>query len=201
MKLYYSKGACSLAPRIVINELNIPCEFEAVNIKTKKTETEEDFLKISSKGAVPVLKLDNNEILTENTAILQFLADKNEAFHLLPKVNNFARYRVLEWLSFISSDLHKTFGPLFKPKLPDTTREQFIELLKHKFSFVNDKLKNSSYLVDDNFTIADAYFFVMIFWLKHFNLEVSNWPNIAQYFLKLKERPSVLLALQDEGFI
>src|SRR5437870_2266196 len=113
MKLYYSKGACSLAVRILINELNISCKYEAVNLKTKETETGKNFYEINPKGAVPTLILENNNVLTENAVIHQYLADQQKAHHLLPNLNDFKRYQVLEWLNFIATELHKGFSPLF----------------------------------------------------------------------------------------
>ena len=138
MKLYYSRGACSLTVRIIINELAIPCDYEAVNLKTKKTENDEDYFKINPKGAVPALELANQEILTENAAILQYLADEFKATSLLPPMGNFKRYRVLEWLSFVSSDVHKLFGPLFNPLVSQESKDDiFIPALKKKFKFVD----------------------------------------------------------------
>jgi glutathione S-transferase len=146
MKLLYSKGACSLGVRIVINELGIPSEYESVDLKTKKTETGKDFLTINPKGSVPVLQIGDNEFLTENTAILQYLADKNEAHALLPPMYDFKHYRALEWLSFISSDLHKSFGALFNPKIPQNVKDElFIPMLKHKFKFVEKHLQHTQY--------------------------------------------------------
>src|SRR5690349_19217638 len=119
MKLYYSKGACSLAVRIIINEIGLQSEYEAVDLKTKKTATGQDFLKINPKGSVPVIQTDEKQILTENAVIQQYLADTNKATQLLPALGNFERYRVLEWLNFISTELHKGFSPLFNPNVPN----------------------------------------------------------------------------------
>lgn len=200
MKLYYSKGACSLVVRIILNELNIPCEYESVDLKTKKTESGADFLKINSKGAVPVLAVDSHEIITENTVILQYLADQTKAIHLLPEVGNFQRYRVLEWLNYITTELHKSFGPLFNPSVPQEMKEQFfIPLLQSKFNYVNIRLENHSFLLEDHFTLPDAYLFVMLLWATHFKFDLNQWGNIARFFQALNQRPSIQKSLAQEG--
>lgn len=200
MKLYYSKGACSLAVRIIINELAIPCDYESVNLKTKKTETGGDFLKINPKGSVPTLELANKEILTENTAIQQYLADEFKATPLLPAVGNFKRYRVLEWLSFTSSDLHKGFAPLFNPTVPQEDKDKiFIPVLKNKFKFVDEHLSKNKFLLGDSFTLPDAYLFVLIRWFPAFKIELSEFPNLERYKAELKKRRSIQDALTEEG--
>lgn len=200
MKLYYAKGACSLAARVIIHELNIPCEFEAVNLQTKKTATGADFLTINPKGVVPVLLLDDGQFLTENAAIQQYLADEHNAIKLLPATSNFRRYRVLEWLTFVSTDLHKGCGPLFNPKLPQQIKDEiFIPILKNKITLVDQHLSRNKYLLDEQFTLADAYLFVILSWLPHFHIELANWPNIVRYFNELKSRPSIQKSLQEEG--
>lgn len=200
MKLYYSRGACSLAVRIVAHELNVSVDFESVDLKTKKTESGKDFLTINPKGAVPTLVVDN-EVLTENVAIMQFLAEKQKSQTVLPPAGHFSRYRVLEWLSFVSSDVHKSFGALFNADVPaDLKNSLFIPLLKKRFNFVEKAMENNTYLTGENFTLPDAYFFVMIFWLHHFKINVSEWPNISRYFNELKARKSVQKALAEEGF-
>lgn len=199
MKLYYSKGACSLAVRIVINEIGIPCEFESVNLQTKKTETGDDFLKINPKGAVPTLILDDQQVLTENSAIQQYLADEHDAIKLLPPTTNFRRYRVIEWLNFISTDLHKGCSPLFNSKLPQEVKNEiFIPALKNKIDFVENHLSNNRYLLDEQFTLADAYLFVILTWLPHFKIELSNWSSVSRYFEELRHRKSIEQSLAEE---
>ncbi|MDX1900818.1 MAG: glutathione transferase GstA [Gammaproteobacteria bacterium] len=200
MKLYYSRGACSLGVRIIIHELNLSVDFEAVDLKTKKTETGKDFLTINPKGAVPTLVTDN-EVLTENAAILQFLAESQKAQTLLPPTGHFTRYRVLEWLSFVSSDVHKSFGPLFNADVPaDLKTSIFIPLLKKRLNFVEKSLEQKDFLAGDTFTLPDAYFFVMLFWLHHFKIDVAEWPNLSHYFQTLKNRKAIQQALKEEGF-
>lgn len=199
MKLYYSKGACSLAVRIVINEIGAPCEFESVDLHSKKTETGQDFLKINPKGEVPTLALDNGEILTENAVIQQYLADKYKATQVLPPLDNFQRYRVLEWLNFVSTDLHKGFGPLFNPDLPEDIKEKFVKpVLKKKLQWVDQHLSKNKYLLGDQFTLADGYLFVMLLWVLHFKMDLDKYINLSRYFSELKKRKSITQSLEQE---
>jgi glutathione S-transferase len=201
MKLYYSKGACSLAVRIILNELAIPCDYEAVDLKTKKTETGLDYFTINFKGAVPVLVLDNQEVLTENSIIQQYLADQYKATQLLPPVGDFKRYRVLEWLNFVSSDLHKGFGPLFNANVSEAMKEEiFKPILKNKFNFVEKRLANNKFLLGDHFTLPDGYLFVVLRWAQHFKI-LSTFPHLSRYFSDLQKRPSVQKSLKEEGLL
>lgn len=199
MKLYYAKGACSLAVRITVYELNQPCEFEAVNLKTKQTEHNQDFLKINPKGAVPTLELDDGKILTENAVILQYLADTFKGTQLLPTIGNFKRYQVLEWVNFVTTELHKTFAWLFNPNLPQAIKDEYmIPLLKKKFDYVDQQLANKKYLSGDEFCLADGYFFVIYLWSLHFKIDTSKLTNLMRYINQLKTRPSIVKALQEE---
>lgn len=200
MKLYYSKGACSIAARITLHEIGIDCEFESVNLKTKQTETGQDFLKINPKGSVPTLITDQNEILTENSAIQQYLADKFNATQLLPAVNNMKRYRVVEWLSFISSDLHKTCGNFFNPNLPTDVKDNiFHPIFKSKLDYVEQQLHHNKFLTGDHFSVADSYLFVILSWLPIFKMDMAKWPKLASYFMQLTKRDSVKRSLAEEG--
>jgi len=199
MKLYYSRGACSLAVRIVINEIGLNCEYESVDLKTKKTETGGDFLTISPKGEVPTLQLDNGEIVTENAIIQQYLADNAKATQLLPACGDFQRYRVLEALNYITTDIHKGFGPLFNPALPeDVKNEIFIPKLKKCFAYEDKQLGNNKFLMGDHFTLTDAYLFVMLFWAGKMKIELSEFPNLTRYFAELKTRKSISQSLSEE---
>jgi glutathione S-transferase len=201
MKLYYSKGACSLAIRICIHEIGIPCEFESVNLQTKKTETGTDFLNINPKGAVPVLVLDNQEILTENAIIQQYLADEYNAKDLLPTTNNFERYRVLEWLNYVSTELHKGAASLFNSKIPDTIKEEiFIPMLKAKLDFVDKHLSKNKYLLNERFSLADGYLLVVLLWMPKLKIDTSQWKNLTRYSSTVRLRPGVQEALKAEGF-
>lgn len=201
MKLYYAKGACSLAPRIVIHELGLPCEFEAVDLKSKKTATGEDYLTINPKGVVPTLVTDDNQILTENAVIQQYLADNNQASSLLPPIKDFNRYRVLEWLNYIATELHKTCAPLFNSSLPKEIKDKlFIPLLKKKLDYVEKTLEKNRYVAGDHFSLPDAYLCVILFWLGNFKIDIGEWKNLPRYFAELKNRKAVQLAFQEEGF-
>lgn len=201
MKLFYSRGACSLSVRITLYELDVKCDFESVNLKTKQTESEKDFLLTNPKGAVPTLVLDNKEILTENVAILIYLAEKYNGSKLFPQ-ENMKHYRVIEWLSFIASDLHKTCGSLFNPNLSEDIKSSvFKPQLKQKLSYIERHLSKNKYLVDDQFSLADSYLFVILSWLKSFKLDINHWPTVAKYHAELKKRPSIIQALQEEGLV
>lgn len=199
MKLYYSKGACSLAIRITIHELGLSSEYEAVNLRTKVTATGANFLDINPKGAVPTLITDDQKTLTENSAIQEYLAETHQPNPLLPAVGDFQRYRVLEWLSFVSTELHKSFGPLFNPKVPEADKKEiFIPNLKNKFAFVDRALEKNQYISGDHFTIADSYCFVMLTWTPHFGIDIQALTNLTRYFEMLKARPSIMAAIAEE---
>lgn len=200
MKLYYTKGACSLVVRIILNELAMVCQFEAVDLKNKKTEKGEDFLSINPKGAVPTLQLDDGRVLTENAVILQYLADEKKAIHLLPAVGQFERYRVLEWVNYITTEIHKSFGALFNPNVPDDLKESlFIPLLKKKFDYIDNALANQNYLMGEHFTLPDAYLFVMLRWALSFKIAIKEFTALSHYYTRLQQYPAILRSLNDEG--
>lgn len=203
MKLYYSKGACSLAIRILMHELGIKGEFESVNLGTKQTETGKDFISITSKGSVPALLLDDNStVLTEGVAIQQYLADTHKGHAFLPPVGDFGRYRVLEWMNFVATDLHKNCSPLFNSKIPDDLKESiFKPNLKRSVDFVEKHLSTNKYLHGDAVSIADFYCFVVLRWLVKFNMPLSKFPSIEQYFDRLQERKAFQAALKEEGLL
>ena len=200
MKLYYSKGACSLAIRIAIHEIGISCQFESVNLKTKQTETGADFFSVNPRGSVPTLLLDDKTLLTENIAIQQYLADTNHATELLPPIGDFKRYRVLEWLSFISTELHKTCAPLFNPAFSThaETKALFLETLKNKLQFTNDHLQQK-YITGNLFTSADCFLFVVLSWLSHIGVSLADYSNLERYFSEVKTRKAVAKSLAEEN--
>lgn len=199
MKLYYSKGACSLAVRIVLHELKLDFKAEAVNLGTKKTETGQDFLTINPKGAVPALILDNQAVLTENTVIQQYLADNFNGAHLLP-ASGLPRYRVLEWLNFISTDLHKGCSPLFNPKVSEADKNNvFRPNLANKLTLVEQHLTQHPHLTDNGFSLPDAYLFVVCRWLPYLGVDTSHCPTLMNYCDQLKQRPAFQQALKEEG--
>lgn len=201
MKLYFAKGACSLACRIIINELGISSEYESVDLhgKAKLTETGADFGKINPKGSVPTLITDDGKTLTENVVILQYLAEQAKATDLLPPANHFEHYRVLEWLNYIAADLHKSFSVFFQPHFPQEIKEQFfLPALKNKFNYVDKHLEQHNFLLGNSFTLPDAYLFVMISWLNQFKIN-GQWKNLARYHNGLLKRASIQQSLKDEG--
>lgn len=200
MKLYYAKGACSLSVHIIVNEMGLPCEFESVDLKTKKTQSGEDFYKVNPKGEVSTLQLDNGEIVTENAVILQYLADQYKKTDLLPPITDFKRYKILEWLNFITTDIHKGFSPLFNSEVSAEEKERiFIPAIKRKFSLVDAHLADQEFIAADHFTLPDAYLFVMISWLFAFKIEISEWKFLGHYFERIKARPAVQKSLDEEG--
>ncbi len=199
MKLYYSKGACSFAVRVIIHEIGIDCEFEAVDLKAKKTASGSDFLAINPKGYVPVLQFDDGSVLTENSAIQQYLAETYQATNLLPGIGQLQRYRVLEWLNYVSTELHKTAGLLFQPTIPQDLKTQFFSpALERKLDFVNQQLEKGGYITGSSFTLADAYLMVILKWLPLFNIELSKWSNINSYFHLLMQRPAIQRSIEEE---
>lgn len=200
MLLYYSKGACSLAVRIMLHEMGIEAQFESVDLGSKKTQSGQNFLEINPKGFVPVLVLEGGEILTENTVIQQYLADKYKAFDYLPPANDINRYHVLEWLNFVSTEIHKSCGPLFNSQIPDALKESiFVPALKSKLAFVEKHLSTQSFLMGDKFTSPDAYLFVVLRWMSHFKIDINQWPSLTRYFAEIKKRKSVEQSLKEEG--
>lgn len=200
MKLYYTKGACSLAVRIVINEIGIPCEYISVDLKTKQTEASEDFLKINPKGAVPTLATNKGAILTENAVIHQYLADTNQATQLLPPLGDFTRYRVLEWLNYVATELHKGFAPLFNPNMTQDMKDKItIPLIKMKLKYLDKHLETNHFLLGEHFSLPDAYLFVMLTWAINFKLNLSEWPHLSRYFTELQKRKSIQQSLKEEG--
>lgn len=200
MKLYFSKGACSLVCRIIINEIGLPCVFIPVDLVNKKTQSGENYNAINLKGSVPAIETEHGEVLTENAVILQYLADISKSYQLLPQLGDFKRYRILEWLNYIATDLHKGFSPLFNQKLPQEIKDEiFIPILKSKFNFLNAHLEKSNYLGGDEFSLPDAYLFVMLTWANHFKFNLQEWPALSEYFNELKNRKSIQQSLKEEG--
>lgn len=201
MKLYYVPGACSLAPHIIAREAELPIRIEKVNLATRKTETQADFLAINPKGYVPALQFNDGEVLTECATILQFIADQNPKAKLIPPVGTMDRYRVLEWLTFISTEVHKGFSPLWKPNTPPETQELAIANLHRRFAYLDRHLATHAFLMGDEFTIADAYLFTVVSWSNVHGLDLSAHPNLHAYLERVKARPKVRAALAEEGLI
>jgi len=200
MKLYYSRGACSLAVRIIINEIGLTSEYEAVDLKTKQTETGSDFLKINPKGVVPTFITDEGETLTEVSVILQYLADSAHAAQLMPPPPHFNHYRVLEWLNYVATELHKSIGPLFRTTFTEEMKQSiFVPMIKTKLKFVDNHLHRHKFLVDEHFTLPDAYLFVILRWAMMLKFDLAKWPYVYRYFAELLNRPSIQKSMQEEG--
>ena len=201
MKLYYAPGACSLSPHIVANEAGIPLELVRVNTRTKAVHTEGDYWDVNPKGYVPALELDDGEVLTEGPAIVQYLADRKPAAALAPENGSFARVRLQEMLNYITSEIHKTYSPLFKPDVLPAVREERLAYLKKRYALLEKQLEGRKYLFGDQFTIADAYLFVVTNWARGVKLELSEFPNLEAFQKRVGSRKSVLKAMRAEGLI
>ena len=201
MKLYYTPGACSLAPHIVLCESGLPYILEGVDLGNKTIADGRDFLAINPLGYVPVLELNNGEMLTEVTAILFYLADRVPNAGLVPPAGEVARYRLLAWLNFIGSELHKNFSPLFGKDTPAEYKAQVPARLAPRFPHVDGVLAYSPYLADGVFTIADAYLFVVSNWAAIVVLDLAPYPHLLAFRERVAARPSVQRAMQEEGLI
>jgi glutathione S-transferase len=199
MKLYFAPGACSLAPHIATSELGIPLDFEEVDIREKKTKGGKDYWSINSKGQVPVLELDNGERLTEVPVILQYLSEQRPAAGLSPAAGTIERYRMLEWLNFVTSEMHKTYGPMFRPTTPDEFKKLSREVIGRRLEWLDKQLAGKHYLMGDKFTLADMYMFVVLRWSPIVGIDLSRYPNVKAYADRVAARPKVGEALKAEG--
>lgn len=199
MKLYYTPGTCSLSPHIVLNEGGFSFETEKVDLATKKTESGGDYTAINPNGYVPALVLKDGQVLTEGSAIIQYLADRVPEKKLAPPADTMERYRLQEWLNFISTELHKAFAPLFNPNAPEEWKKQMKELLARRFDYVSSKLDDKQYLMGDSFTLADAYLFTVLGWGKWVAVDLSPWPVLTRYLERIAARPAVHATLKAEG--
>ena len=199
MKLYYAKGACSLSPHIVLLEAQLPFTLEKVDFATKKTERGIDYLTINSKGSVPALQLDDGKVLTEGSAIVQYLADQKPESGLAPRAGTFERYQLMEILNYLSSELHKSFGPLFNREASADLKTAAKTTLGKKFDWLSGFLGDKTYLMGNDFTVADAYLFTMLGWTSHVGIELERWPVLQAFHARVAQRPHVQQALKNEG--
>jgi len=199
MQLYFSPGACSLASHITLREAGLPVELRKADTKTKKLEDGSDYFAVNSKGAVPALRLDDGQVLTEGPAILQYLADQKPESKLAPKAGTLERYRLLEWLNFITSEVHKSFSPLFNPTADAAVKQYTTQNLEKKFDWINKQLAGKQYLTGDQFTIADAYLFVVVNWSNFVGIDLGRWPALKAFQDRVAARPKVQEALAAEG--
>ena len=198
MKLYYAPGACSLSPHIVAREAGIPLELEKVDLGAKKTASGEDYRRVNPKGYVPALRLDDGSVLTEGPAIVQYLADRKPAAALAPHAGTIERYRLQEWLGFLNSEIHKTWGALYDPR---AERAPVIEKLKQRLSLLESELKNRAYLLPSGFSVADAYLFTLLNWAGFTQVDLSPYPALVKYAERIRARPKVQEALDAEGLL
>lgn len=198
MKLYYSPGACSLAPHIALSEAGAKYELEKVDLR-KHEYSGGDYRSVNPKGSVPAIRLPNGEVLTEAAVLLQFIADQSPQSGLAPQLGTLERYRLMEWLNYISSELHKGFGPLWNPNTPPEYREIAIVNLGQKFDYLAEKLKPGQFLTGSTFTIADAYLFTILNWAPFHKVDMSKWPQIKGYMEMVRQRPTVKAAMKEEG--
>ncbi len=201
MKLYFTPGACSLAPHIALRELGISCELQKVDLATHRTDTGEDYYTINPKGYVPAITLDNGELLTEVAVVLQYLADQKPASGLSPRSGTMDHYRLIEWLNFITSEIHKQFGPMFNPKITPEWKQNQMNALGRRFDYLSTHLNNRNFLLGDSFTIADAYLFTVLSWSGYLNMDLGKWPRIKDYIARVAARPAVKEAMREEGLI
>jgi glutathione S-transferase len=198
MKLYLARGACSLSPHIALAESGLSFEIEKVDLRSKLTEGGLDFRQINPKGSVPALLLDNGEVLTEGPAIVQYIADQKPEKRLAPPAGSLARYRLQEWLNYISSELHKGFAPLFRPDLTDDAKKAAVAAFETKLDFVAGKLKGRDYLMGSQFSVADGYLFTVLSWTKFAGIDLAKWPSIRGFVERVGARPAVQAAQQAE---
>ena len=199
IKLYYSPGACSLSPHIILHEAGIHFEIEKVNLGTKTTDSGHDFNAINPKGYVPALIMNNGQLLTEGPAVVQYIADLAPDKKLAPPAGTIERYRLQEWLNFISTEIHKGFSPLFNPNASEDSKGAARKLLTRRISFAATALEDRDYLLGKTFTVADAYLFTVLRWTHHVEFDLSPWPVLKEYLDRVAVRPAVKAAMKAEG--
>jgi len=189
MKLYYLTGACSLASNIALRDAGLKFELVKVDRNTRKAADGLDFNEVNPKGYVPALTLDNGEVLTENVAVLQYIADRNPGAKLAPAAGTMERYRLMEWLSFINSEIHKSFSPLFRQDAPEGAKQYARKNIETRLEF----------LMGAEYTVADAYLFTVLSWARHVEVDLGRWPQVKRYMEGIGARPNVIEALKSEG--
>lgn len=201
MKLYYSPGACSLASNIALREAGIDFELVKVEGRGQKTAGAEDYFKVTPKGYVPALRLDDGAVLTEGTAILPYIGDLKPASGLVPAAGTMPRYRTHEWLGYINSEVHKNFSPFFAPGTTDEQKAAAKTNLGKRFDFIQAELGDKPFLLGEQFTIADAYLFTVLGWCAYVGIDLGQWAGLKSYHGRIAGRPAVQAALKSEGLI
>ena len=200
MKLYYSPGACSLAPHIALSESGLPYSTKMVDLKKHALADGTDYYTINPRGYVPLLELDDGSLLTEVAVILQYIADRKPG-SLAPVFGTMDRYRVMEWLNFVATEIHKQFSPLWYPTTPEATKEAQRTKLASRFDLVAKTLAVQPYLTGDTFTIADAYLFTILNWAPMLKVDLAPWPALQRFQARVAVRPAVHAALVAEGLV
>lgn len=200
MKLYYSPGACSLSPHNALLEAGLPYDLVKVDLRAKKLDNGDDYLKVNPKGQVPALQLDSGEVITEGPVIVQIIADK-AGKGLAPARDSAERYKLLEWLNFVTTELHKNFGPMFAPALNDEAKAFFKDRVMGKFKYLDSQLAGRDYLMGKQFTVVDGYLFTILTWAERMKFDLSAMPNLLAYKARVAARPQVQEALKKEGLM
>jgi glutathione S-transferase len=201
MKLYYSTGACSLSPHIVLREAGLPFDLVLASTKTHKLADGTDYYGINPKGYVPLLELDDGQRLSEGPAIVQYIADQVPAKKLVAPAGTMERYRQMEWLNFIGSEVHKGFGTLFTPAMPDEAKALARDRVSKRLAWVNEQLEGKQYLMGDSFSVPDAYLFTVTNWSKHVGVDISALTHLGAFMTRMASRPAVQEALKAEGLL
>ena len=201
MKLYYSPGACSLSPHIALREAGLDFELVRVDLAAKKTATNADYLAINPKGYVPALQLDDGQVITEGPAIVQYVADCAPGKGLAPAAGSLERVRLQEWLTFIGTELHKSFGAFFNPKTPDDWKTFVRDLLGKRLGYIARQLEGRDFLMGSQFSVADCYLYTVLNWTPYANVDLAQWPVFAAYQARISARPAVQAALKAEGLV
>lgn len=201
MKLYYSPGACSLAPHIVLLEAGYAFDIEKVDIPNKKTAAGDDYWTINPKGYVPALKLDNGEVLSEVGVICQYLADQKPAAKLAPAAGTMARYHLMEWLNFVATEVHKSIGALFNPKMTPDMKVVQLGVVERRLNALEKMITGKPYLMGDAYSVADAYLFTVLNWSRIHKIDMAKWPNIQAFMARVAARPQVQAAMRAEGLL
>jgi glutathione S-transferase len=201
MKLYYSPGACSLSPHIVLREAGLKFDLIKTDLATKKTESGADFYAINPNGYVPALEITPGDVLTEGPAIVQYIADQAPAAKLAPANGTRERYTLQSWLNFITAEIHKSFGAMFNPAAPDEAKAISRKNIETRYAAVDKHLAQKDYLMGANFSVADVYLFVTLTWTSYVGIDVAQWPSLARFRDRIAARPAVQAALKAEGLV
>lgn len=201
MKLYYSPGSSSLAPHVALREAGLAFETERVSLKTKKTASDADYLRINPKGYVPTLQFEDGSVLTEVPAILLWIGDQVPEKRLAPAPGTMERYHLIEWLNFVATELHKSFGALFDPSAAEACKQSARSRLEKRLDYLCKALGDAPFLVSEHFTVADAYLFTVLGWGRYVDLDLGRWPNLASYTTRIGTRPRVVDTLKAEGLL